>query len=71
MPGKHLRIDKGASAATSGSRDVSVIVNQPRWIDVFERSLDQAGGLCADLVLQLLRLMRERAGDVMNETHDW
>ena len=68
-PAAHLGIDKSAGIASTNARDMSVMIDQLLWIDVRKRALHQVAGTLAQAALQLLRLVLERAADVMKQAH--
>src|ERR1041385_4900783 len=68
-PRQHLRIDERFRAADAETRDMNVMIDEPRRIDVVESAFDEVGRFYAEIGIQLFRLFRERAADGMDQTH--
>src|SRR5688572_23599566 len=68
-PRVHLRVDERVSAARAEARDVDVMIDESVGIDVVERAFDEVGSFLTQGGCEILRLSREGAADVMDETH--
>src|SRR5688500_1293163 len=68
-PRVHLRVDERVSAARAEARDVDVMIDESAGIDVVERAFDKVGSFLTQGGCEILRLSREGAADVMDETH--
>ncbi len=69
FPRAHLRVDESAAAVRAETGDVYVMIDESLRIDVVKSTLDEIGRAFADLRGELLRRVRERSADVVNETH--
>jgi hypothetical protein len=69
FPRSHLCVHESMTTVSAESGDVNVMIDESLRIDVVKRALDQIGSFRVDARRQLLRVVTERAADVVNQAH--